>query len=251
MKKILAAALLAILPQAGAAESWSALAFSAGIGASVGPDYFGSDEYGIAPTGAFDFHYLRFGRLEVGNPDPDYARMGLHPRASFRFVGERTAADNPELAGMRDVGASVELGAGIGYRADRFLAFADVRYGVIGHNAVVGEVGADLILRPTERLTLTAGPRALWGSEGYTRTYFGVTPAEAGASAFTAYTPGAGFVSAGVAVGATYRFDEYWGIEAEAGWNVLTGDAAGSPIVRSDDSFGVSLALTRYFSLGK
>jgi len=74
---------------------------------------------------------------------------------------------------------SVELGGGVEYRARNFSAFADVRYGVLGHQSLVADFGADLIFQPAPDVTFRVGPRGLWGSQGYAGTYFGVTPAEA------------------------------------------------------------------------
>lgn len=225
------------------------LSFTAGLGAKVSPEYFGSDDHAVGPTGSFSVQHLRIGKLEFGDPDPDVQSLGLHPRRSFRFIAARRDEDHAELAGMDDIDATIELGGGIGYRAENFLAFADLRYGIHGHESFVAEVGADVILRPTRRLTITAGPRALWGAEDYAQTYFGVTTAEAGASAFPAHDAGAGLVSAGLEVGATWDIDGDWGLEGTVGWDRLVGDAAEAPLVQSRDGYSVSVVLTRRLSL--
>ncbi|MBY6202464.1 MipA/OmpV family protein [Maritalea mobilis] len=243
-------AVLVCMPFAAQAQSDFELSFSAGLGGQVSPDYFGSEDYSAGVAGGFQFGHLRLGGVEIGDPDPNATSYGWRPRGSFRFIGERTDDDSPELAGLDDVDFSVELGGGIGYTAQNFAAFADIRYGVIGHESFVGELGADAIFRPSQDLTLTVGPRMLWGSEDYTATYFGVTPTEAGASSFSAYDPGAGLVSYGLEVGATYQLSNDWSLDGTLTWDRLAGDAADSPIVHSEDSFGVSLVLLRRFSFG-
>ena len=165
MPKPLLTLLVATLAAPAAAQSEPQLTFSAGLGASIAPDYFGSEEYSTGPAGGFDFGHARIGAFEFGDPDPNAFALGWRPRGSFRLVGERMVDDSPELAGMEDIDLSVELGGGIGYLGEDFLYFADLRYGVIGHESLVAEVGADSIFRVSDRLTLTAGPRALWGSE--------------------------------------------------------------------------------------
>jgi outer membrane scaffolding protein for murein synthesis (MipA/OmpV family) len=250
MKSCLLAAALSLAPMIATADSGPALSFSAGPGAKVAPGYFGSDSYGVGATGGFDFGRLRVGAIEIGDPDPDAVLMGLRPRGSFRVIGARTSADHPELVGLDDIGLSVELGAGLGYRADGFLAYADARYGVVGHESCVAELGADVIFRPGADWTVMAGPRALWGSEGYTSTYFGVTSAEAASSALTEYAPGDGFVSAGLEIGATYRVSRDWSLDGTLAWERLTRGAAGSPVVQDDDNVTVSLVLLRRFSFG-
>ena len=246
----LLAAALSILPITAQADSGLGLSFAAGVGGQVAPEYFGSDDYRLGPTGGFDFGHLRIGRLEFGDPDPDAVTLGFAPRGSFRLIGERDASDHAELAGLEDIDLSVELGGGIGYRSDGFLAFADVRYGVIGHESWVAELGADAIFRPRPDVTVTLGPRLLWGSEDYADTYFGVSPAEAALSGFGPYAPDAGLVSAGLELGASYRFAPDWSLDGTIRWDRLVGDAADSPIVEDEDGVKVSLVLMRRFSFG-
>ncbi|MFP4044950.1 MAG: MipA/OmpV family protein [Rhodosalinus sp.] len=245
---ILAAAMLAAFAPCQPVTA-AELSFSAGLGPKVSPEYFGSDDYKVGPTGSFSFQHLRFGKLEFGDPDPNAQNFGLHPRGSFRFISARRDDDHAELAGMDDIDATVELGGGLGYRSENVLAFADLRYGFGGHRSFVAEVGADAILRPTPRLTITAGPRALWGAEDYAQTYFGVSGAEAAASAFPAYDAGAGLVSAGLEIGAAWDLGNDWGLESTIAWERLTGDAADSPLVQSRDGYSLSMVLTRRISL--
>ncbi|MCB1332181.1 MAG: MipA/OmpV family protein [Roseivivax sp.] len=243
-------AIVSLAPMGAAAESGAHFSFNAGLGAVVAPSYFGSDDYEVGPTGSFQFGHLKLGKLEFGNPDPDAVSLGWHPRGSLRVIGERSSADHSELAGLDDIDLSVELGGGIGYRAENFAAFADARYGVIGHQSWVGVLGADAIIQPDDKLTLTIGPRILWGSQDYTATYFGVTAAESAASAFPVYAPGEGIVSAGLELGATYKLSQDWSLAGTLKWDRLSGDAANSPIVRDKDSYSFSLVLMRRFSLG-
>jgi outer membrane protein len=250
MRLTVLAAALSVTPLIAAADSGIDLSFSAGLGGIVAPEYFGSDSYSAGVTGGFEFGHFNFGDIELGDPDPDAVRLGWQPRGSFRLVGARDASDFPELAGLNDIDLSIELGGGIGYRASAFSAFADIRYGVIGHEAWVSELGADAIFRPSDEMTITLGPRLLWGSEDYTATYFGVTAAEAGTSAFPQYSPGSGLVSAGLELGATYRFSPDWSLDGTVRWDRWTGDAADSPLVQSDDSVRFSIVLMRRFSFG-
>ncbi|MEL6913816.1 MAG: MipA/OmpV family protein [Pseudomonadota bacterium] len=239
------AAGLALSAAAAQAET---LAFSVGVGAQMQQDYFGSADDSVGPTGSFSPRYLRLGSVEIGDPDPNAVSLGFHPRGSFRFIGERTADDNAELAGLEDIDLSVELGGGVGFRSTGFQAFADLRYGVVGHESVVAEVGADAIARPVRDVTVTLGPRVLWGSEDFVETYFGVTPAEAGASSFPAYDAGSGLVSAGLEANITYDFNTDWAVRGTATWDRFLGDAGDSPIVADEDAFGLSVQVIRSFA---
>lgn len=251
MKTKFFAFILSITPGMAAADPGFEFSFGAGGGGKVAPGYFGSDTYVAGATGGFDFGHLKLGGFEIGDPDPNAQKMGLSPRGSFRVIGARSSSDFAELTGLDDIEQSIEVGGGITYRTSSFVAFADVRYGVIGHEGWVADLGADVVLRPAQDLTVTLGPRILWGSDAYSNTYFGVTPAEAAASAFTPYAPGAGLVSAGLEVGASYEISPGWSLEGTVGWERLTGAAATSPIVQARDGFKASLVVMRRFSIGR
>ncbi|MBJ3761222.1 MipA/OmpV family protein [Maribius pontilimi] len=227
------------------------LIFTLRGGVATAPDYFGSDDYTIGPDFGFSLQYARLFGREFGSADPNDPRYGIGLRGSFRFVDERTADDNAELAGLEDVDTSLELGLGLGYTSYRVDAFADMRYGVVGHEALVGELGADFKVYPTDRLTLSLGPRVFVGSGKYADTYFSVSPGEAAASAFDAYDADGGVLSAGLELGATYELNEKWGVEGAVTWDRFTGDAEDSPIVQNGDrdQYGLRVGITRQITL--
>ena len=219
-------------------------------GASVAPEYFGSDEYEVGPDLGFELNYLNLGGLTFGDPDPLFRPEGFGITGSFRYIDERDASEFPELAGLNDVDDALELGVGLRYATPGFEAFGAVRYGVVGHEAFVGELGADFRSQPTDRLTLRAGPRVFFGSDDYSATYFGVTPAEATASALPAFDAEGGLLSAGIELGAGYRFNDSWGVDAAIRYDRLQGDAADSPISTDDTQLTARIGLTRRFTFG-
>ena len=262
---VLATAVLAVVPVASSAGSLTGpeisvppvarpapaspdLIFSLRGGAGAEPAYFGADSYVAVPDFAVEFEFFRLpGGRNLGSTDPNADHFGFAPRGSLRVIRERTAADNPELTGLRDIDLAVELGAGIGYSQRNFSAFAEARYGVIGHGSWVGELGADLVMRPNDRLTITAGPRLFMGDDSYASTYFGVTPTESLASGLAAFAPSGGALSAGIEVGATYALNDAWGVAGAVRWDRLMNDAATSPItgLGAADQFSVRIGLTR------
>ncbi len=249
MKRTIAALLAAALPATAVAQDGAVLTL--GLGAAFAPDYQGSDDYGLGPTGRFSIENFRLGRFSFGTPAPG-DDQGFSVDGSFRIRGGRDSGDHSEIAGLDDIDTAVELGLGLRYGAPGYRAFANVRYGLTGHESLVGEVGADAVVRPNDRLTLTAGPRVLFGSDGYTDTYFGISGDEAAASGLAAYDPGGGLVSAGVELGMYYRFDENWGLRGTIGYDRLMGDAADSPIVAqgSRTQGRASLIVTRRVTFG-
>ncbi len=213
------------------------LVFTALIGAESRPGYFGSEENIIVPRFSPNLLSLNFGQVDVGDQaltnaeDPNRRPLGFGVGGSFRFVTERSSSDFDELEGLDDIDLAVELGAQIGYVWPNVEAFAALRYGAIGHESWVGEVGAYYVARPTDGLSVRVGPRLLFGSDSYTDTYFGVSSDEASNSEFEAFDPDGGLVSAGIEVIATYKLGEQWWLEGRARWDQLQDDAADSPIV--------------------
>lgn len=266
-RSVLATACLAAAPglaaaqQSGTAEpvistqsSSPALTFVLRGGVSTSPEYFGSDDYTVGPDLGLSPKYGRIGKFEFGDPDPWAASRGFGLRGSFRYIPERDSGDYDELEGLDDIDAAYELGVGIGYTATNFSAFADVRRGFGGHESWVGEIGADVIARPTDRLAVTFGPRLFYGSDDYASTYFGVSESEAAASPnFGAYDADGGLLSAGAELGAKYRINDVWGVEGAITWDRFTNDAEDSPIVRQGerDQWGARIGITRAFSIGR
>ncbi len=214
-------------------------------GVGVQPDYFGATSGDVAPVFGGTLNYLSLGGFTFGDPDPLFAPSGPAVNVSFRYIGERSAAENPELTGLADVDATFELGTGLSYSTGDLRVFGDVRYGLFGHGAFVGELGADFFLRPTERITLRAGPRALFGTDRYADTYFGVTPGEAAASGgrFAPFDPSGGLISAGVELGAGYQISPNWGVDAVVTFERLQRDAADSPISADANQVSASIGV--------
>ncbi len=227
-----------------------ALIFKLRGGVAASPEYFGAKDLKGGPDFGFSLEYLRLpGGRSIGSADPNAQNYGFAPRGSFRYIAKREAADHPELAGLPDVKASVEIGLGLGYTQRNFEAFADVRYGAIGHHAWVGEIGANAVMHPTDKLTLRVGPRVFFGDSDYANTYFGVGTAT---STLAAYTAKGGALTAGVELGATYAIDDNWGIDGALRWDKYLGDAKDSPIVQQgkDNNVSLRIGVTRRFTIG-
>lgn len=227
--------------------------FTLGAGAAYSPDYFGADEYSFGPAGVLRFDYIRLpGGFEFGSSGAVGYLQGFGPRGSMRYIPERDSSEYAEIRGLDDVDTSLEIGLGLGYDAMYWRAFADMRYGVIGHHAWVGEFGADAILRPNDAWVVNFGPRASWGAGGFMSDYFGINPSESDKSGLKAYDASAGFYGVGVELGARYAFSDAWGVEGKATYERLVNDAADSPITEagSANQYGMQVLLTRSLSLG-
>lgn len=242
MRGIIIAALCC--PSLAFAQSGNEAGVTIGLGVQSAPSYFGADSNELGPTGSFALDQLEFNGLSIGSG----AGSGFSLGGSLRYIGERTADDHPELAGMEDIDAALELGGGLRYEAASFDAFANLRFGIGGHESLVADFGADYIQPLAPQWELRVGPRALWGSEDYAQTYFGVTADEAGASSFAQYDADAGLVRAGVAASLSYQVTSDWGVVGRVRYDQLQGDAADSPIVQDKDQVTASLIVTRRFN---
>lgn len=227
------------------------------LGAESRPGYFGAEDNIIVPRFSPNIAALNFGQLSFGDQadaldeDPNDRPLGFGVGGSFRFITERSSDDYDELDGLDDVDFSLEVGALIGYVWPNVEAFGALRYGVVGHESWVGELGAYYVARPTDDIALRIGPRFLFGSDRYTDTYFGVTEDEAAESDFEAYDPDGGLVSAGVEVIATYQIGRQWWLEGRARWDQFQNDAADSPIVEqgATDQGTLTIGVRRAFVL--
>ncbi|QPZ92926.1 MipA/OmpV family protein [Thioclava electrotropha] len=245
-----AAIAVAAVCTAASAQAESGVTFTIGAGARYAPSYFGADHYDTSPTAKVKLNSFSLQGMRFGSNDPNYEKLGPNVHGSFRLVGGRNSSDYSEIAGLDDVTTSLELGLGLGYQAPQWGAFADMRYGVVGHNAVVAEIGADWKPIKTDNFKLSIGPRVFYGSGLYNRTYFGISPSESTASGLAAYSPDGGLVSTGLELSATYQLGNDWAVEGKLNYDRLQGDAADSPIVQqgSREQSSVSLMLTRRVS---
>lgn len=225
------------------------LSFSLGAGVGAGPSYFGSDDLSAGPVFSVGIDSVNMGG-GLGYTSGAYGN-GLKLRGSFRHIGKREASEHAELTGMDDIGSAVELGLRLTYRQDNYALFGTTRYGVTGHNALVGELGADLIMRPSDALSFRVGPRLDLGSDRFASTYFGVTADEEVSSGIPEYDAKGGLMSAGIELGAGYSLNDRWRVDGTVSWDRLLNDAADSPITAlgSADQFGVRVELVRRFTL--
>ena len=246
-----ALALAAAVLVAGPASAQSMTVFgydlNASLRARLGPSYDGSDDYTVGPAGGFSLS--KPGSKTFVAPD-DSAALALFGNetvsfgASARLRGGRKAKD--DLIGMRKIDWAVEAGLfGDLWPTDWLRLRAEARRGFNGHKGVLGDLSADVVSQQG-KWTLSAGPRYSYADAKFTRTYFGVTPAEALASPYiaAAYGPGAGPRYIGAVAAADYAWRPRWRLTADAGYRKLLGDAADSPLVAglgSDDQFNLSL----------
>lgn len=244
--KILAVGLIAAGGSAAAQER--SLNFSLGGGVSVDPSYPGAGSYEVRPDLSFRFGALKWGKFAIGNGVDAAPKNGVSFRGAFRTLGDRTVADNVELAGLSDIDTAIELGIGVNYQQTTWRAFGEVRKGVRGHSGVTGTLGADAIFRPSDRWQISMGPRVSFGDDTFAQTYFGVPTATAN---FATFEADGGALGAGFEINAVFDLNDTWALDGAIGYEKLLGDAGDSPItaVGSEDQWSLRIGVRREFTL--
>ncbi len=181
-------------------------------------------------------------RLKIYGVRGRTLRLGLS--ASYRLG--RDEIDSTALAGLGDIGDTVELGVFAEARMGRAAFGFEVRYDPFsGHGGSLVILRAGHGLYADERTLLAVGLRSVWAGADYMRSYFGVSPAQAAASGLPAFAAGAGFKEVGLQLIARTRLSDDWTLRMDAGASRLLGDAAKSPIIKQRGRAGKLL-----FSLG-
>jgi len=208
-----------------------------GGGAQTYPKFPGADSYGINVLPIFGFR--REGApMPFEAPDDGFG-LGILGRDSavnfgpaIRFQNKREQDDVGAAVG--DVGFTVEVGGFVEVLpAENFRLRAELRQGLGGHEGLVGDLGADFVIRDDDTYIFSIGPRARWADNDFHDAYFGVTPAVAGLTGLPAYDPNGGIYAYGAVAGLTWKLGRNWGLQAYVGYDRLVGDAADSPIVRA------------------
>ena len=241
-RTLVIAALIATPYFAVAQDGQNEVSFRLGLGPNLDPSYFGDADQDAGVGFKFSLERIKVGPI---SREPG-AASGLGFGPSLRYIAGRDASDFDELAGLATIDPSLELGGRVKYSAPSYELFASLRYGAIGHESFVSEIGGDIIYRPTDNFTLSAGPRILWGDDTYASTYFGVAASEAGVgNSFAAFDASGGLVSAGAELEAIYALSDNWQVIGTVTYDKLRGDAADSPITEQDEQLSTQIVLTR------
>jgi outer membrane scaffolding protein for murein synthesis (MipA/OmpV family) len=253
---VLALAGLASLA-AGAAQAQGWVVTIGGKG-SVAPPYEGADHYVVRPVPTLSARRAdrpyRFVPPDGGTTfslvDTEHVVFG--PMARFQYG----RGNEGSLTGLKKVKWAAEPGVFLDLWPTAWLrAHGELRRGVVGHQGLVGDVGADLV-HMSPRWDASIGPRFGYGNRRYFARYFGVTPAEAVRSPAVAeaYSPEGGRRYTGVELATAYHVTDRLSIRADAGYHHLATKAADSPIVRLAGSrhqyFG-SLGVSYAFNFGR
>ena len=88
--------------------------------------------------------------------------------AAGKLIVRAEAADDRGIAGVVDQPVVAEIGT--------HPPIAAELGGEAGHRGLVGDLGADIVIRDADSYIFSIGPRARWGDGDFNRAYFGVSP---------------------------------------------------------------------------
>jgi MipA family protein len=208
-----------------------------GIGGEMQPSYEGASSSKLAPKPIISIR--RAGTPARFKSMRDNASFALIDVGGFRagpvgsYKASRKAADHAELRGLRDVDWAIELGGFAEYYAMDWLRLrAELRRGFNGHEGIVADFAADVIVPINDRMTFAAGPRYRVTDAKYAETYFSVSNIEALASGLPVYDAKGGSGSVGVGAQLRYKLDPQWEVRGYVEYDKLLGSIADSPLVQ-------------------
>ena len=228
-----------------------------GAGAQFSPEYPGADSLRFYPVPSIGVR-RQGDPLSFEAPDEGWGFGVLGEDDVFDFgpavQWEAKRREEDVGAAVGEVDNSLEVGGFVEAMVipDTFRLRIEGRKGLGGHDAWVGDLSADFIVRDRDTYIFSIGPRARWSDNDYHDAYYSVTPAVAAVTGLPAFDAGAGFYAVGVAAGLTYKLDRHWGLYGWAGYDRLIDDAADSPIVRqfgSRDQFSAGFAVIYEFDI--
>ncbi len=216
-----------------------------GLGPVLSTKYEGSDDYKVQPVPVVSLRYrdiveidnnevkiTAFNRLFGTNATVGGAAFRVGPLISLNFG--RKARRSTDLRGMGNVGTALELGGFASFVWENGTrARLRVRQDIVsGHSGALVTVDLNRTFYRGERFNVGGGVSGTWASGPYMRSYFGVSAAQAAASGYPRFTPGAAFKDVSLGLSANYSISPRWSVVGASGYKRLMGAAADSPIVR-------------------
>ncbi|HEV2080083.1 MAG TPA: MipA/OmpV family protein [Allosphingosinicella sp.] len=262
---LLGAAVLALLATAAPAAAQnsdkkndtSLLIVTIGGGVQLTPEFPGADIGSLKPLPLID---VRKAGTDPSFRTPDQSLgFALLRGEGFRAgpavrLGERRDEEDA-IEGIGDVGRAIEVGAfAETYLTPSFRARGEVRKGFGGHEGLLADLGADMIIgKVTQPLHFSIGPRARFADGRYMRAFFAIDAEQSAATGLPLHDADGGLHSVGALGSMKYRTSSPWGAQGFVRYDRLLGDAADSPLVRSSEGsrnqFQLGLGLTYSFGL--
>jgi outer membrane protein len=216
-----------------------------GLGPIIRPNYEGSNNYNVDPVPVISLRYKNL--VEVDNNEikvtafnrlfnktantGNGSALRVGPLVSVNFG--RGENNSPDLRGMGNVSTSIELGGFVSYT---FPSGSRVRLRA-RHDVISGHGGGTVVADYTQvflrgnRFVLGGIAQGTWATGNFMRSFFGVNAAQAAATGYPVFTPGAGFKDVNFSLNANYQIATQWSVVTNVNYKRLIGGAANSPLV--------------------
>ena len=210
-----------------------------GLGPVYSPDFQGADSYGIGIKPLVSLNYRDLVLIDNNNIRINvFGNDGLFKSTRFKagpllkLDSGRNENDSDELAGLGDVGTSIELGLFGSYNAGRTRTRIRWQHDVAsGHSGTKITGDFRVLINQTDDLILVGSIYSTWANNSYMDTYFSITQAQSQLSGLMEYDAGSGIKDVGTAFSAYYNFSQHWAFVVNAGYTRLLGDAKNNPLV--------------------
>lgn len=226
-----------------------------GVGIAHLPDYEGSNDFGTTPVPGIVGKVKGHSFLIAGNratldlvPNKPGEKWDIMagPMMSINFTRSRiNSIDDPRVRALGQLNRAVEVGGFVGIgKSGVITSEYDKLSFTVTYRRDVSGVHRSAVFTPTINYLTPLSRKTVAGAfvsadhagQGYTRTYFGITPAQSLASGLPVYTPGSGWKSVIMGGGAAVALtgDLLKGLKLGGGGSYarLIGDVGNAPTVR-------------------
>jgi outer membrane protein len=216
-----------------------------GVAGALRPTFEGSDRYIASPLPLVAVKWRDMISFGEGGLSAYWHHRNFRIGAGLTFdpgrkdhsTGGIFDSGDDRLAGLGKIDASLGLRAFAEYRLGP-LAFevSGTKFTGGQNSGILANLGLSMPLPLGKKLIVSPHVRAAWANGTYNQTYFGVTPIQAAASIFPAFTAHSGVKDVRGGVNVIWRFNNHWFAGADISVIRLMGDAAASPISIADTS---------------
>jgi outer membrane scaffolding protein for murein synthesis (MipA/OmpV family) len=212
------------------------------LGAAVAamPRYDGAQSYRESPGPVIVILYRDIAFASVGEGLGVNLLRGDNYRAGISIgydLGRPMSDEYQHLHGLGDISAAAVVkvfGSYVVSKEFPLILRADVRRITGGANGLLGDLDAYMPLPGSSKtFIMFAGPTITFSNRHYMQKVFGVSAAQASASAYPVYDAHGGPTAFGVGFSASRFMTQHWLINADLAWNRLLGSASESPITQS------------------
>ncbi len=216
-----------------------------GVAGAMSPTFEGSDKYRFHPLPLVTVKWRDTISLGEGGLSAYWHNKHLRVGGGLTFDGGRKdhstggifESGDDRLKGLGTIKASLGLRGFAEYRLGPLAVELSGTKFTSGQNSgILANLGASLALPLGKSLFFIPNVRATWADGNYTQTFFGVTPTQAAASIFPAFSAGAGVKDVRGGASLIWRLNQHWFVGATGGVTHLMGPAARSPISLRDTS---------------